>query len=81
MKDVAQSVKPPRSVFLKFPFGSPLGKPGDAATQTHVLKVTEVIFGQYICTLFYLLNHRLHHSAAKKNSDQTGQSCSFPVDL
>jgi len=38
MKDVAESVKTPRSMFLKFPFGSPLGKPGDVENQTLVLK-------------------------------------------
>lgn len=38
MKDVAESVKPPRSMFLKFPFGSPMGKPSDVENQTFVLK-------------------------------------------
>ena len=38
MKDVAQSVKPPRSIFLRFPFGSPMGKPGDTTNQIKVLK-------------------------------------------
>lgn len=38
MKDVAEAVKPPRSMLLKFPFGSPLGKPGDVENQILVLK-------------------------------------------
>ncbi len=38
MKDVALAVKPPRSMYLKFPFGSPMGRPGDVQKQTAVLK-------------------------------------------
>jgi len=38
MRDVSERVKAPRTVLLKFPFGSPLGKPGDIETQTTVLK-------------------------------------------
>jgi len=38
MKDVAAAVKPPRSVYLKFPFGSPTGRPNDVEKQTLVLE-------------------------------------------
>ncbi len=38
MKDVAQAVKPPRSIYVKFPFGSPMGRPGDEEKQCMLLK-------------------------------------------
>jgi D-proline reductase (dithiol) PrdB len=38
MRDVVEAVKPPRAVLLKFPFGSPLGRPGDADKQSEVIK-------------------------------------------
>ncbi len=38
MKDVAKAVKPPRSMYLKFPFGSPMGRPDDVEKQITVLK-------------------------------------------
>ena len=36
-REVAQNVKPPRSLFVKFPFGAPLGPAGDADTQRGVI--------------------------------------------
>ena len=36
-REVAQNVKPPRSLFVKFPFGAPLGPAGDAETQRGVI--------------------------------------------
>ena len=35
--DVAETVKPPRTLLVKFPYGSPLGRPHDKDTQTGVL--------------------------------------------
>jgi D-proline reductase (dithiol) PrdB len=32
-REVAENVKPPRALFVKFPFGAPLGPAGDAETQ------------------------------------------------
>jgi len=36
-REVAQNVKPPRSLFVKFPFGAPLGPAGDPDTQRGVI--------------------------------------------
>jgi len=36
-REVAQNVKPPRALFVKFPFGAPLGPAGDAETQRGVV--------------------------------------------
>jgi hypothetical protein len=36
-REVAQNVKPPRSLFIRFPFGAPCGPAGDAVTQLGVI--------------------------------------------
>lgn len=36
-REVAQNVKPPRALFVKFPMGAPLGPAGDAETQHGVI--------------------------------------------
>jgi len=36
-REVAENVRPPRTLFVKFPFGAPLGPPGDADTQRGVI--------------------------------------------
>lgn len=36
-REVAQNVKPPRTLFVKFPLGAPLGPAGDAATHRAVI--------------------------------------------
>ena len=36
-REVAQNVKPPRALFVRFPFGAPLGAAGDAETQRGVI--------------------------------------------
>ena len=33
LKEIAEKVHPPRSVYLKWPFGHPLGAPGNRAQQ------------------------------------------------
>ncbi len=37
-REVSLNVKTPRSLFLKFPFGAPLGPANDAATQRAVIE-------------------------------------------
>jgi hypothetical protein len=36
-REVAENVKPPRTLFVKFPFGAPLGSAGDSETQRGVI--------------------------------------------
>lgn len=36
-REVAQNVKPPRTLFVKFPMGAPLGPAGDAETHRGVI--------------------------------------------
>jgi D-proline reductase (dithiol) PrdB len=36
-REVAENVKPPRTLFVKFPFGAPLGPVGDTETQRGVI--------------------------------------------
>jgi len=36
-REVAENVKPPRALFVKFPFGAPLGPAGDVETQRGVI--------------------------------------------
>ncbi len=36
-REVAENVKPPRTLFVKFPFGAPLGPAGDVETQRGVI--------------------------------------------
>ena len=38
MKEVAQKMMPPRTLYCEFPLGRPLGHPGDAAFQRNVLE-------------------------------------------
>jgi hypothetical protein len=37
LRDVTEKVKPPRTVFLRWPFGHPLGEPGNVAQQLTIL--------------------------------------------
>jgi len=37
LREVAVAVRPPRSLFVPFRHGFPLGRPGDAELQRHVL--------------------------------------------
>ncbi len=37
MREYTERVKPPRSVFLRWPFGHPLGEPGNRNQQAAVL--------------------------------------------
>ena len=37
VREYTEKVRPPRSVFLRWPFGHPLGEPGNAAQQRAVL--------------------------------------------
>ncbi len=36
-REVAENVKPPRTLFVKFPFGAPLGPAGDIEIQQAVI--------------------------------------------
>jgi len=38
MKEVVDKMAPPRALYCEFPLGRPLGRPGDAALQRHVLQ-------------------------------------------
>jgi hypothetical protein len=37
LREIAERVRPPRAVHLKWPFGHPLGEPGNRAQQLSVL--------------------------------------------
>ena len=37
LKEVTETVRPPRSVFLRYPFGHPLGEADNAAQQRAIL--------------------------------------------
>jgi hypothetical protein len=37
LRDVTEKVKPPRALFLRWPFGHPMGEPGNVAQQLTVL--------------------------------------------
>ncbi len=37
-RDIAQCVKPPRALFVRFPYGAPLGPAGDGTTQRAVIR-------------------------------------------
>ena len=39
-REIAETMKPPRILWVSFPLGRPLGKPSDAAFQTEVIKHT-----------------------------------------
>jgi len=38
LREVALRVRPPRALFVPFPHGYPLGRPGDAAGQRRVIE-------------------------------------------
>lgn len=40
VREYTETVRPPRSVFLRWPFGHPLGEPGNTAQQRAVLLET-----------------------------------------
>ncbi len=44
-REVAQNVKPPRALFVKIPFGAPLGPAGDAETQRGVIVEALAVLG------------------------------------
>lgn len=37
-KEVLEAVRPPRTVHVRFPFGRPLGEPGNAAQQRVIIE-------------------------------------------
>jgi len=37
-RDITENVKPPRALFVRFPYGAPLGPAGDAVTQMAVVR-------------------------------------------
>ncbi len=37
-RDVIANVKPPRALFVRFPYGAPLGPAGDGVTQMAVIR-------------------------------------------
>jgi D-proline reductase (dithiol) PrdB len=37
LREIAEKVRPPRSIYLKWPFGHPLGEPGNRAQQLSVI--------------------------------------------
>jgi hypothetical protein len=37
-RSITENVKPPRALFVRFPYGAPLGPAGDAATQQAVIR-------------------------------------------
>src|SRR5262252_3408604 len=45
LKDHAQRTKPPRALFVPFPYGYALGKPDDAESQHKVLRAALQLFG------------------------------------
>lgn len=38
LRKLTEEVRPPRAIFLKWPFGHPLGEPGNVAQQMTVLR-------------------------------------------
>ena len=37
-RDITENVKPPRALFVRFPYGAPLGPADDAVTQMAVIR-------------------------------------------
>jgi D-proline reductase (dithiol) PrdB len=37
-REITENVKPPRALFVRFPYGAPLGPAGDAVTQMAVIR-------------------------------------------
>jgi D-proline reductase (dithiol) PrdB len=37
-RDITENVKPPRALFVRFPYGAPLGPANDAVTQMGVIR-------------------------------------------
>jgi len=37
-RDITENVKPPRALFVRFPYGAPLGPANDVATQMGVIR-------------------------------------------
>lgn len=62
VREVAEKVRPPRAVYLKWPFGSPLGEPGNDAQQRRVLlDLLEVARGATIPGTIVDLPYRWRH--------------------
>jgi hypothetical protein len=40
LREIAEKVRPPRSLYLKWPFGHPFGEPGNRLQQRSVLHAT-----------------------------------------
>jgi len=70
MKEVAEKMAPPRTLYCEFPLGRPLGQPGDAAFQRNVL---ERGFALLDSTEPVLATH-----PEVIESDETPLTCSIP---
>ena len=59
MREVAEKVKPPRAVFIKWPFGSPVGEPGNVLQQRRILAdMLEVVRGATVPGMIYDLPYK-----------------------
>lgn len=70
MKEVAERIAPPRTLYCEFPLGRPLGKPGDPAFQTDVL--------QRAVALLAASGPVLETYPEVIASDETPMSCTIP---
>ena len=70
MREVAERMEPPRTLYCEFPLGRPLGRPGDAAFQRDVL---ERALGLLSATGPVLETH-----PEVIESDETPMACSIP---
>jgi D-proline reductase (dithiol) PrdB len=70
MKEVAEKMAPPRTLYCEFPLGRPLGRPGDAAFQRSVL--------DRALALLYVTQPVLDTYPEVIESDETPLACSIP---
>ena len=46
LREVTEKVRPPRALFVPFPLGYPLGKPGEPGVQLRILRRTFALLGR-----------------------------------
>jgi hypothetical protein len=69
LREVAEWVRPPRALFVPFPHGEPLDRPGDAARQKAVLEAALRMLEDPMLTPPALVDYEITQSDAARASE------------
>ena len=69
LREVAERVRPPRALFVPFPHGYPLDRPGDASRQKAVLEAALRMLENPMLTPPALVDYEITQSGAARASE------------